>query len=306
MQTGVRVVEGVPRTLVEHEAHLLAGAVGGDGLADPLDLLERDEGVGRAEVVQARHVHLRGAVQQRRQRGAVVADQGRDRAVLLGGRCGGREREPAAVAEAHQAHPFGVDRAVGAQRADRRDRIGLGPLPGHARGQRHALLEPGLEVLAVLDADDRRVEAGEELRGEHRVAAGGEIRAALLHVRGESEDLLQHHEARHGLIEVLGQPEQPGQVVGVGGDRQRRGTHAATLPRGPVAGCGVGGRRGGGGLRRTGRGRTPRRAAGARCRAPRSRAEPPRRRPRPRRSRRAAAGSRATPPAPRGCRWRAR
>ena len=32
-------------------------------------------------------------------------------------------------------------------------------------------------------------------------AAGGEIRAALLHVRGESEDLLQHHEARHGLIE---------------------------------------------------------------------------------------------------------
>src|SRR5690606_41039621 len=71
VQTGVGVVEGMPRTLVEHEAHLLAGAVGGDGLADLLDLLERDEGVGRAEMVQARHVHLRSAVQQRRQRGAV-------------------------------------------------------------------------------------------------------------------------------------------------------------------------------------------------------------------------------------------
>src|SRR5699024_6457229 len=225
--------------LMQTEPHLLPAPLGGDRAADLGDLLERDERIGGAEVVQARYLHLPGPVQQRRQRRAVVADQHRRGTLLRGGR-GGRggrgEREPASVAEAHQAHPLGVHRTVRPQRTQRGDGVGLGPLPGQPCRQLHALREPRVDVLPVLDPHHGRVQAGEQLRGEHRIPERGEVRAALPHVVGQAEDLLQHHQPGKRLSEVLGQPQQARQVTGIGRDRQRRRTHAATISRGAAAG----------------------------------------------------------------------
>src|SRR5690625_4859972 len=170
VQARVGIVEGVSGARVQLELHLLALTAGGDRRTDLLDLVEGDERVGGAEVVQARHGHRVRAVQQCWQRRAVVADQRGRRPVLLGGGGGGGEGEPAAVAEACQPHAGLVDGAVSAQGPESGDRISFGPFPGQGLRQLHPLRQPSLEVLVVIDRHHRWIQSREQLRSEEHTS----------------------------------------------------------------------------------------------------------------------------------------